>query len=108
MLSDSNKKMTAKQIMSGSMPKCRNPYAIFNWSHAGSLLNRYSRDIIQISVDEFPDTFKGLHPIKYLEGVIKQAIIRHPEISAASEINQEKALHIRSIVKGLFSEEDID
>lgn len=100
------KTISARDIIKRLRRKCINPYAIYNFGHAGTLARRYSKPIIESAIDKFPDKCKTITPLSLLEGIIKITIVRRPDINPVAEENISKAKIIHREIANLLSQEE--
>ena len=98
------KKWTAREIGRTIGKKCVNPAVMFSFPHAASLNNRYSYEVIEKAIDAFPDDYKGLHPVRLLEGIIKRIIVKDPSVPAAAPDNVKIAEQVQSLIRELGEE----
>jgi len=93
--------MSPRELVSKICKKSVNPNKIISFGHAGALLKRYSVEIIEAALEKFPDEYKGLKPLFYLEGIIKELVLS-TDISSVSQNNLQNAQKLQNILSSLF------
>ena len=100
-------RLTNRQIVSELRKKCINPYAIYNFPHAGSLSKRYSDEAISEAIRLFPSDCKVLEPVPFLEGIIK-ILCTKTALNTVADRNKCIAEKISALIKEICENEELN